>query len=292
MRLPLSALSLSRLPALSGTAACVVSLISWPSLAPAQSPAAASAPTASASPTLQSRLDTLDATYKANLRRLHAPVLQDYLRQLEVLRQTLAARARLSDAKAVEKEIDQVKQLISSGSAMPYTALLPPPAAGSAAAVAANGSSPPAMPGPAAPPGPGPGPGGKRAGLVLQANLARVQGVPADPTAKTLSLGVAEWSVPHLPAGSYDLNLVFAAAKLDGDVEIRAFFAGNDLSATLNADRATGSDQAFRIFRVGHITLTQDATNELLQLRSSLPLGKMLVKNVIFAEPRKPKERE
>lgn len=209
------------------------------------------------------------------------------MRQLELLRQQLGARARLSDAKIVEKEIEQVKQLISNGGAMPYTALqpAPPPVVGGTPMVAAPGPPPPG------PPAPGPSTG-KRPGLVLHANMAKVQGVPADPAAKTLSLGVAEWTVPSLPAGTYDLNIVFSAAKLDSDVEIRAFFDGNDLAATLSVDRATGSDQTFRIFRIGHITLTQDVTNELLQMRSNLPLGQMLVKNVIFAEPRKVKEKE
>lgn len=290
----------SLLPGLCRAAALVVSLSSSglalqaqspapaPVSAPAAAPAAAAAvPAAAASPGLQSRLDTLDATYKSNLRRLHAPVLQDYMRQLELLRQQLTARARLSDAKTVEKEIEQVKQLIANGGAMPYTALhpAPPPVVGGTPMVAAPGSPPP----PPGPPGTGPG---KRPGFVLHANMAKVQGVPADPSAKTLSLGVAEWTVPSLPAGTYDLNIVFSAAKLDSDVEIRAFFDGNDLTATLSADRATGSDQTFRIFRIGHITLTQDVTNELLQMRSNLPLGQMLVKNVIFAEPRKAKERD
>lgn len=130
----------------------------------------------------------------------------------------------------------------------------------------------------------------KRAGLVLHPNTAKVQGVPADPAAKTLSLGVAEWNVPSLPAGTYDLNIVFSAARLDSDVEIRAFFDGNDLTGTLNADRATGSDQTFRIFRLGQITVGRDLTNELLQMRSNVPLGQLLVKNVIFAEPRKVKD--
>lgn len=243
-------------------------------------------------PSLQSRLDTLDATYKSNLRRLHAPVLQDYMRQLELLRQQLSARARLSDAKTVEKEIEQVKQLISNGGAMPYTALQPTlPVVGSAPMVATPGSPPPSPPAPGAGTAPGPGMA-KRAGLVLHPNTAKVQGVPADPAAKTLSLGVAEWNVPSLPAGTYDLNIVFSAAKLDSDVEIRAFFDGNDLTATLKADRATGSDQTFRIFRLGPITVGRDLTNELLQMRSNVPLGQLLVKNVIFAEPRKVKERE
>lgn len=211
------------------------------------------------------------------------------MRQLELLRQQLQARARLSDAKTVEKEIEQMKQLIANGGAMPYTALhpAPPPVVGGTPMVAAPGSPPP----PLGPAGVGPGPG-KRPGLVLHPNTAKVQGVPADPSAKTLSLGVAEWTVPSLPAGTYDLNIVFSAAKLDSDVEIRAFFDGNDLTATLSADRATRSDQTFRIFRIGHITLTRDVTNELLQMRSNLPLGQMLVKNVIFAEPRKAKEKE
>ncbi|WP_009963126.1 hypothetical protein [Verrucomicrobium spinosum] len=288
------------LPALCRVAALVVSL-SAPSLAlraqtpapaPAPAPAPVSAPAvapaaaaASASPSLQSRLETLDATYKSNLRRLHAPVLQDYMRQLELLRQQLGARARLSDAKTVEKEIEQVKQLISNGGAMPYTALQPAPPVASGTPVAAV----PAPPPPPGPPGPGPGMS-KRPSLVLHPNMAKVQGVPTDPSAKTLSLGVAEWSVPSLPAGSYDLSIVFSAAKLDNDAEIRAFFNGNDLTATLSADRATGSDQTFRIFRIGHITLAQDVTNEVLQMRSNLPLGQMQVKNVIFAEPRKVKE--
>src|SRR6478609_2788715 len=49
----------------------------------------------------QSRLDQLEATYESNLRALDAPILQDYLRQLDFLKSQLIARNRADDAKQV-----------------------------------------------------------------------------------------------------------------------------------------------------------------------------------------------
>lgn len=260
----------------------------WAGSLCAQSPAPA-VPGAATSPApapIQSRLETLDATYKANLRRLHAPVLQDYVRELELLRQQLAARGRLADAKSVETEIEATKQLILAGGVMSYASLQQQ--------TSAPGGDTPTPPPDSAPPRPGPGttppeqpPLGRS--LVLQPSTARLPGTAAVPTAKTVSPGVVEWTVPSLPAGVYDLSMVFAAATLEKDVELHVAFAGREVKDTLRADRATGSTEAFRILRLGRLTLDRDVTNELLQLRASLPAGTLLVKNLIFSEPRRPR---
>ncbi|HSJ04940.1 MAG TPA: hypothetical protein VK956_20875 [Verrucomicrobium sp.] len=257
----------------------------------AQTPAAAApaaAPPAAPASSMQSRLEALDGTYKANLRRLHAPILQDYQRQLELLRQQMAARGRLSDAKAVDKELDQVKQLIATGGAMPYTALMPappaPPAAVDPLAAVPPGSTSPA--------GSGPKPNGKpNQALVLHPNTAHAPGGLPDVSAKSVSPGTLEWLVADLPAGTYDVNMVFAVAKLDRPAEFQiTLTSGPSVTALMDADRATGSDQTFRIFRLGRLTLDRNVINEVLQLRSSLPPGQLQLKNLIFAEPRKPKD--
>src|SRR3982751_1489962 len=49
--------------------------------------------------TCQSRLDQLEATYQSNLRALDAPILQEYLRQLDFLKSQFLARNRADDAK-------------------------------------------------------------------------------------------------------------------------------------------------------------------------------------------------
>ena len=80
-----------------------------------------------------SRLEQLEATYLTNLRPLHAPVLQDYLRQLELLKNQFTARNRADDARQVDAEIQRVKSIISTTGVLPYPAVHPPPTGASPA---------------------------------------------------------------------------------------------------------------------------------------------------------------
>jgi hypothetical protein len=229
-------------------------------------------------------LEALETTYLTNLRRTHAPVLQDYQRQLELLKSQMAARGRLTDAQWVEAELEQIKKIIATTGVMPYDALRPVSAAGALAAANAPPLGPEMDMDPDAPKPDRPRPSRTRS-LLLDAGTARVSDSPPSPSAKTVAPGVLEWNVTSLPAGTYDVTLIFAAEKLSKPVDLSLSFAGQQLTATLPTERATGSNATFRLFRVGQVTLVRDANNNLLQLRSNQPPGELQVKSLIFAQP-------
>src|SRR6476620_6604559 len=69
----------------------------------------------------QSRLEQLESTYQANLRALHAPLLQDYIRQLDLVKSQFIARNRLTDAQQVDAEIARVRTIASTTGVFPYS---------------------------------------------------------------------------------------------------------------------------------------------------------------------------
>jgi hypothetical protein len=221
---------------------------------------------------MPSKLETLEATYLANLRKLHAPVLLDYQRQLELLRQQLTARGRLEDIRAIDVELEQVKRLSASTGILPYTALLPPPPA------------PPLVP--ETPPGePPPRPLRVAATLTLQANES------INPTsAKVLPLGKIEWKVPSLPAGRYDVVMVYSAPILLQPESVTATIGGQQITTSLNQDRITKSAENMAVFRLGTVSLERDILSEpfVLQAASLSPL--INVRSVSFVKPRPPKK--
>ncbi len=78
-----------------------------------------------ATPTPAARLDQLDSTYSTNLRLYHAPVILDYLRELEKLRQSYAAKGSNDEAAQVQAEIDKAKKLSTSTGLLSYDPLKP-----------------------------------------------------------------------------------------------------------------------------------------------------------------------
>jgi hypothetical protein len=209
-------------------------------------------------PGTATRLQQLQTTYQSNLRKLHAPLLADYARELEVLKQTLLTRSRSADAIAVDNELVRVRGLAATTCILPYEM---PRKEGPAIADAA---APKAVKPPAAKKAPD--------GIVLTAAEAlpptEFPLVLRDGPAKALHIGRASWKVTSVPAGTYDLIIFYASAKIPDGQSITAHFSGNDLVLPLTADHSTNTDLNFRAARVGQLTLESEVTNATLTLNT------------------------
>lgn len=221
-----------------------------------------------------SRLEQLEATYLANLRPLHAPVLQDYLRQLELLKSQLTLRNRMDDARQLDAEIERVKAIISTGGVLPYTAPTPSTADASPAIT----TSPPVQTTPDAGP--------------LPSFLAAEAYKSGDMNTKlgAVPIGSAEWRVFRLPAGTYDLLIVFSCDALPFPEIVNVRIGGQQVKATIAPDRATGSVDSFRLLRLCSLTLATDVTSGTLAIEGSDAAGaRIWLRKVMFARPRPPK---
>jgi hypothetical protein len=220
----------------------------------------------------QSRLDQLEATYQSNLRTLEAPILQDYLRQLDFLKNQFVARNRLDDAKQVDAEIARVKSIASTTGILPFTEL-----EGAVAAADTN------------PPKPGAGPA-KSDPSPLPTLLAAEVLKGGELNAKTgaFPIGYGEWRLFKLPAGTYDVLVVFATESLALPEQLTLTIDGHEFHAVIPVDRATASPETFRLLRLCQVTLDTDVNGGTLNLAASTRGKPVLwLKKLMFATPKK-----
>lgn len=219
-----------------------------------------------------SKLEQLESTYLFSLRKFHGPVLLDYQRELERLKQQLIARSRPEDARMVDAEIEYVKTLSVTTGVLPYTALIPPPPA----------------PAPAdQPPGPPGGPPRRNkmpnAALSLSAAEASKTKLPMNASAEGLPLGAIEWQVGKLPAGSYDIVMLYACAAMEKPERLSLSFAGRDFNvAPLPVERVTASDSTYRPYRLTKVVIDQDVADATLSLQSEAAPPHLFVRGVFF----------
>jgi len=243
----------------------------------AQTPATP-APADQPSPGGASKLATLEATYLENLRKLHAPVLQDYHRHLELLKQQFSSSGRYDDMKKADAELAKVKQIMSSTGVLPYNCLLPPPAA-------------PIVPEPApASDATAPVPRPDRPVPVLSLKSSEAtNAAAAGPgiAVNGMPLGTVEWKVASLPAGIYELRMVFGSAQLPAAETVTVLFCGQQLNVAITPERAAGNGAEIQIMRLGQITLERDAMNEslILQNTENQP-PHLVVKSLSFSKRR------
>lgn len=230
------------------------------------------------SPLLQSltspeaRLQALENTYAANLRVLHGPVLQDYLRDLEILKNQLVAQGNKADATAVDTEIAAVRKAASTNGVFPLASLLPAPSTPAGQALAPEAASTKK-------------PSSRKSGPMLTLQASDALGSTTAPGAAA-SLGELGWSVQSLAAGTYEVAMVYACPALDAPEEVTVSIAGVQQSHKVVPNRATGSGKNFRILRIGTITLDQDIGASTLTLRTSSPTPHLYIRSVILSRPK------
>lgn len=216
----------------------------------------------------EARLEMMEKTYAANLRPVHMPLMQDYLRELDLLKTKMTASGRTADAQAVDAEIARVRQAMATTGVFPYMTEKPPETDAPKEGPAAPESKP-----------------SPRAVLTLEAHKA--SGVNLVPGG-TVPLGTLEWTVEKLAAGTYDVAMVYACAPLAGPEQFSLTFSGTTYPFTLPAERATGSSEEFRIFRLGTIAVDKEVAGGTFRLQSATPTPKLLIRSVILTRPKTP----
>jgi hypothetical protein len=230
----------------------------------------------------EARLEMMEKTYATNLRPIHNPVMQDYLRELDLLKSKMTASGRAADVIAVEAEIARIRQAVATTGVFPYVK------AEDASSPAAD-SAKPSGPGPGTPDAGKPTPDGTpRVVLALQAAKANGGMAASSGTGNAAPLGSLDWTVEKLAAGTYDVAAVYACTALDTPEQITMSLAGSTQVFTLPADRATGSDKDFRIFRLGSITIEKDVAAGTMHLQSQSSSPRLFIRSVILSRPKAP----
>lgn len=104
--------------------------------------------------------------------------------------------------------------------------------------------------------------------LSLSAAETSRSSLPMNAKAEGLPIGSAEWPVKKLPAGNYDVIMLFSCASLEKPERITLHFAGQEFNSTLPIERATGSDNSYKPYRIAKIVLDQDITDGTLSIQS------------------------
>ena len=202
-------------------------------------------------PVPPTRLQQLEMTYQDNLKRVHAPLLQQYLTELNAL----LAKSLAADASAIKAEIDRVQKMIASGGLI---------ALDKKAAVVADNSR-------------------NANGIVFTLEPHEAQ--PPPPNDSVTPLGTAAWTLSKLPAGNYEVIAHYACPKLPATPTLQISFHGQNFTRELKPNNVTKDGDTFRVLRLCQLRLKEDATYEALTVSS--PANKepwLMVKQILIVK--------
>jgi|GEM_PF-5669691 len=230
-------------------------------------------------PDLASRLKQAESTYLYNLRRIHAPLLQEYQKKLETLLQQYSVQGNNDAVDSVQKELQHVRKLLSTTGILPYDL----PALKKhqqqdllATDLNANASGM----------GNGADPDKKESfTLSLHAKDAISPVAVSEEARRALPLGSIAWNVTDMPAGNYEVLMVYSAHTLLQDEPLLLTLGAQQVMTELPAERATGRDETFRVFRLGNLVVPTDISNQTVTLQNGNPaVPKLRVSNVLFVK--------
>lgn len=244
---------------------------SFPIVSAGQTPEGALPPAA--------RFEQLDETYTSNLRKYHAPIIQEYLTALEKLKQSMEQKDRAESAASVQAEIDRVKRIAAGPGLLPYDSLKP-----------ARGEDEPDAPPAPKPAEKAPKKTGAAGAVILAAAAAKKSSIapasfPDKPDGRAVPVSSAEWTVEKIPAGEYRVSILYSCAGKPANATIVLRLGQDRLQLPLTAANATGGVNEFRIARLGLIRLDKDLKGETLVLQNSDPTGTPIwVRQVIISK--------
>lgn len=222
------------------------------------------------------QLDQLDNTYRTNLRKFHTPIIQDYLRELTKLKQSLAARNRNMDASLVQVEIDKVNKLASTSGILPYDSLNAP-------SVGQPADEPHTRK--------------LEAAIFLDAgsetrSSPERSSLKEKPDAKALQIGAAEWKVEKITPGNYRVVMRYSCKEVSEDTVLTGKIAGTSFQHKLTTEDITGGINDFRFAKLGVISIDQELTKESFVLQSSDPTkAAVWVRQIILTKVKGPKNK-
>lgn len=204
-------------------AALLFCLVCTCATARAQAPVQPAQP--DAGPPQPTRFQQLELTYVDNLKRVHAPLLQQYLGELKALMdKSLAA-----DAPAIKAEVARVQKMVAGTGLIEFSGKSQAP-------------NPPGM-------------GGN--GIVFTLEPHEAQPPQADD--KPVPLGEASWTLSKLQAGSYDVIAHYSCEKLSASPTLKISFNGQDYTREFKPANVTKSGGAFRVMRMCQLKVKEDA---------------------------------
>ncbi|MDZ4287008.1 MAG: hypothetical protein U0984_03570 [Prosthecobacter sp.] len=202
-----------------------------------------------------SRLRQMESIYQQQLRSLHIPLLGKYLTTL----QRLAAQALAP--LPYQQEIERVQAIISGGGVVDLNAAVQ------------SLRAPAEMPMPT----PMPPPKKLKALIALTPALARsISPLPASSASPgAAGVGEIDWRIELLPAGTYEFVMHYSYLDPQEPLACELQFAGQKINFTLDVADST-SKGAFRLLRIGQITLDQEVKGENLRLLAGTKETKIL----------------
>lgn len=208
-------------------------------------------------PPTPSRLQAMEAIYQKNLKAAQAPLLKEYLADLNAL----LLRAPAADAPAINAEIARVNKMIANG-VIEFSAAKP--------------SAPPTKVGRPLP----------SSGVVF--SLDPNEAEPPQPADGVVPIGSASWTLSLLPAGTYEIIAQYVCTTLPtGTAKLKLDYHGNSFVRELKATHLTSKDGTYRVMRLGQITLTEDVKLEKVTL-STVEAGEpwFFIKHILIAKPK------
>lgn len=185
----------------------------------------------------QTRLQKLELTYQDNLRKVQAPLLQQYLAELKAL----LAKASPADSAAIEAEITQVQKLSASNGLVD---LLP------AKSVIADTK-------------------GKTPGIVY--TLEPHEAKPPQAGETPVPVGEASWTLSLLPAGNYDLIAHYSCPALPPGAAVEISFGDQKITREIKPSHITLTGDTFRVMRLGRIKVAADTLGQAIVIKSQTP---------------------
>jgi hypothetical protein len=214
-------------------------------------PPPASAQTTPASPpTPPAQWLQLEATYQNELKKIHVPLLSAYVNDLQRL---AAASSNAETTVTIEKELQYLQSVISSGGVIDLTQL--------ATDLNREKSPPPPLTPRQA----------TNALLVLnpiQAATTTPTPAPAAVTPDAVEFTHITWLIEALPKGSYDVIAQCSVTALPATGDLTLSFAKNRLTFPLEKRHLAAKPDSFRLLKLGTLELPIDVKDSLIELHA------------------------
>lgn len=205
-------------------------------------------------------LEELRSTYQKELKKVHAPVLQDYLRELNTLRYS---SLKTAEQAAVQAEISRVQSIIQgTGLFQPHAAERNPPNTTPAQPVASAESGIVAVlrPEDSSPP-------------------PRLDAKKGPPSA--LRLGVATWQCKALPAGNYELIASYDCTDMPDSAELEIHIGAEVFTRKIDRPQLPQPNQV-RLLRLTAFQLKEAVPELKILLLAKKPQGQWFILRQAF----------
>jgi len=252
-----------------GVALCFALAFAQPQLVTAQSTPPAASPASTPSQWLQ-----LETTYQNELKKIHVPLLSDYVNDLQRL---AASSSNAETTVAIGKELQYVQSVINSGGVIDLTDL-------------ATGLSKDSTKPRPTPPNPRQATNALLVLTPIQATTITPPPASTDASADAFDFTSMAWLIEALPKGHYEIIVQCTVAALPTAGTLDVSLGKNRLSFPLEKRHLAPAPDSFRLLKLGTLELLVDIKDTQLEITapkdSQIKLRQLLI---TLAKPEPPK---